>query len=371
MMLLDLSAVWIRRPRTSGARTRAHGLHPRAANVAPFRRSAPVHVGNEVGPHESDLWPLATVDAVLGLSRSNTGRRVPLVVLGAALVLILAACGSGAAEQAQVASATPALVPTPTSLPTTAPLAVPTATPAPAPAPTAPAAVVPEATSTPVATALPTPNPIPAAETGPAPTAVPAPDPSPSPLPDADTAPASTAVPTATVQVTETPTAMPTMPATEPDPQGEDNDSSTTATPVAVATTAVVATSGEAPLECYDRDVQVYRAHVDGVDDLSFEGGRVYCSGAGTNAVSAAGSYRHSSGLVVQRNADFIFNADSTAYIPYSGSVHFCLNAQPASAPVVADTVPALLVVIDQEAQRQLGQGATAPAGFSASGAQC
>ena len=97
----------------------------------------------------------------------------------------------------------------------------------------------------------------------------------------------------------------------------------------------------------------------------------MFCSGAGANAVSAASSYRHSSGIVVARNADFIFNDAGTAYIPYSGSLHFCMNGEPVSAPVRADTVPALLVVIDNEAQRQLGQGASAPVAFTSSGAQC
>jgi hypothetical protein len=132
-----------------------------------------------------------------------------------------------------------------------------------------------------------------------------------------------------------------------------------------------VTTSGEPPLECYDQQVRVYRAYVEGVDDLSFENGRVFCAGAGTNAVAAAASYRHSTGLVVSRNGDFIFNEAGTAYIPYSGSIHFCLNGQPTSAPVVADTVPSLLVVIDAEAQRQVAQGATGPAVFTPSGAQC
>ena len=135
--------------------------------------------------------------------------------------------------------------------------------------------------------------------------------------------------------------------------------------------TAVVATTDEAPLECFDRAVQVYRAFVEGVDEISFEGGRVFCSGAGANAVSAALSYRHSSGLIVQRNADFIFEEGSTAYIPYSGSVHFCVNGQPSSAPVRADTVPALLIVIDNEAQRQVAQGAIGPNAFTAGGSQC
>jgi len=93
----------------------------------------------------------------------------------------------------------------------------------------------------------------------------------------------------------------------------------------------------------------VYRAYVEGVDVISFENGQVFCNRDATNTVSAAGSYRLGSGLIMQRNADFIFNDAGTAYIPYSGSIHFCLNGQPGSAPVRANTVPALLVVIDNE----------------------
>lgn len=219
---------------------------------------------------------------------------------------------------------------------------VPEATPTPLPEPTVAATAVPEATLT---ATLPVPTPTTSTEAPPAPTAAPT-------VVDA-------------TEVLETPTPLPTSPTVE-QPEAEPSP-----TPVAETPTAVVATSGEPPLECFDRDVQVYRAFVDGVDALSFEGGRVFCSGAGTNAVSAAASYRHSSGLIVQRNADFIFNETSTAYIPYSGSLHFCMNGQPASAPVRADTVPALLVVIDAEAQRQLAQGATGPASFTGSGAQC
>ena len=174
-------------------------------------------------------------------------------------------------------------------------------------------------------------------------------------------------MPTPTVAV-ETPTETPTpaetgevaaTPTAEPSPTAEASD-----------TTAATA-SGELPLECYDQQVRVYRAYVEGVDDLSFEGGRVFCAGAGTNAVAAAASYRHSTGLVVSRNGDFIFNEAGTAYIPYSGTIYFCVNGQPASAPVVAETVPSLLVVIDAEAQRQVAQGATGPAVFTPSGAQC
>lgn len=87
--------------------------------------------------------------------------------------------------------------------------------------------------------------------------------------------------------------------------------------------------------------------------------------------MAAAKSYRHSSGLVVQRNGDFIFNEAGTAYIPYSGTMHFCVNSQPSSAPLVAETVPSLLVVIDSEAQRQLAQGAVGPATFTDAGSQC
>lgn len=133
----------------------------------------------------------------------------------------------------------------------------------------------------------------------------------------------------------------------------------------------MVVPSGEPPLECYDPQIQLYRAHVDGVDGLSFDGGKVTCVGAGTNGVSAPRSYRHSTGLVMQRGADFVFNDDGTAYIPYSGLLYFCLNGQPASAPVVADTIPALLIVIRDEAQRQVAQGAVGPTNFTASGTQC
>ena len=136
--------------------------------------------------------------------------------------------------------------------------------------------------------------------------------------------------------------------------------------PTAVAAT----TTGEAPLECFDRQIGVYRAFVDGVDELAFENGRVFCSGAGSNAVSAAASYRHSTGLVISRNADFIFNGDGT-YTNYSGLVHFCVDGQAASAPFSAATVPSLLVVIDAEAQGRVTQGAVGPASFSGAGAQC
>jgi len=272
------------------------------------------------------------------------------------MVLLLAACASDAPEQAQVA-----VVP-PTAVPTTAPLSAPTATPFPAPTSTA----LPAATSTPVPPPAATPTLAPAVTPTQEATAA-----SPTTT-TADAAPAPTELPTATVaaEVVETPTAVPTstpeVPATEEAPEPEP-----TPTLVPVTPTVVAVVSGEPPLECYDQTVKVYLGFVDGVDALSFEGGRVYCSGAGTNAVSAAASYRHSSGLVIQRNADYIFNEGGTAYIPYSGTVHFCLEGQPASAPIRAETVPALLVIIDSEAQRQLAQGATAPAGFTGGGSQC
>lgn len=260
----------------------------------------------------------------------------------ASIALVLAACGTDGAEQAQVVAATA------TPIPTTPPVSAPTSTP------------VPTATPVPAPTATPLPT------STVAPTAVPAPTPEPAATPTAapDVAPAPTVAPTATVaaEIVATPTPLPTATAEQADP---------VATAVTETPTAVVAAAGEPPLECFDRDVQVYRGFVEGVDVLTFEGGRVYCSGAGTNAVSVAGSYRHSSGLVVQRNGDFILNNAGTDYIPYSGTMHFCMNGQPASAFVVADSVPALLVVIDSEAQRQRAQGASGPVTFTASGTQC
>lgn len=267
----------------------------------------------------------------------NVSRRASVVTVLASLILLLAACTSDGVEQARVVAVTP------TALATTPPLSVPTETSTPDPAP-APAA---ELTSTPqpaAAAALSTAT--------------------------VEPSPVATVSPTATAEaaVIESPTPAPTSTAEAPEP--EEDPSAPDATPEPAAPTAVVA-SGELPLECYDAQVQVYRAYVDGVDALSFEGGRVSCRGAGTNAVSAAGSYRHSSGLIVQRNADFLFTDDGNAYIPYSGSLHFCLNGQPASAPFRADTVPSLLIVIDNEARRQVAQGATGPASFSDSGTQC
>lgn len=262
------------------------------------------------------------------------------------MALLLAACGSEASEQAQVVAATA------TPIATTAPIAVPTATPDPTPT------AVPQATPTPLPTPVPPPTLVP--------TALPTLAPPPSTA-VAEPAPA-------TADVLETPTAAPTpLPTAAPEPTVavEDASGSDSVPTPSVTVTAVAAVSGEPPLECYDAEVQVYRAFVDGVDVLSFEGGRVYCSGAGTDEVSAAGSYRHSSGLVVSRNADYIFDDAGTAYIPYSGSVHFCMSGQAASAPVRADTVPALLIVIDNEAQRQIAQGASRPLAFSGGGSQC
>jgi len=241
------------------------------------------------------------------------------------MLLLLAACGSGVAEQTQVVSVTP------TSVATTAPLSVPTVTPVPTPTSTA----VPQATSTPLPTV----------------TAAPTPtlEPAPSPAAASDDAVASTDATAEAdpAEVIETPTPVATpieTPIPTSTPEAQEDDAEPAPIPTEAPTTAVAAT-GEAPVECYDPDVKVYRGFVDGVDALSFEGGRVFCTGAGTNNVSAALSYRH--------------------------FIHFCMNGQPASAPVRADRVPTLLVVIDSEAQRQLAQGASAPAGFTGSGTQC
>jgi len=286
---------------------------------------------------------------------SNMKRGALTLALGAAMVVFLAACGSEATEQTQVVSVTP------TSIPLTAPLSVPTATPIPTPLPTA----APAATSTPVPTALP------AATVAPAATATPIPDQAPEPTTVvADAAPAATAVATPTAAAAAPEIAVPTATV---EPAGEDDaaDPDPTSTPVPETPTAVVVASGEPPLECFDPDLQIYRAFVDGVDSLSFDGGKVTCIGAATNAVSAARSYRHSSGLIVQRAANYIFNDTGTGYIPFSGLMHFCVNSQPVAAPIVAESVPALLFVIDAEAQRQLAQGASGPALFTSNGTQC
>ena len=47
------------------------------------------------------------------------------------------------------------------------------------------------------------------------------------------------------------------------------------------------------------------------------------------------------------------------------------MDGQPASAPFRADTVPMLLVVIDNEAQRHVAGGAMPPAAFTGGGSQC
>ena len=292
------------------------------------------------------------VDRVLlVLFLSNVSRRVVLVVLGTCIVLFMAACGSEAADQAQALSVAP------TSLPTTPPLSAPTV--APAPAPTALPTAAPTPTSVP--TALPTPTAVPTSPTvaaAPSATAV-------SEAAPAEVEPTVEAIaePTAVVETpTVVPTPLPTPTVAEPDP---------TPTPLAETPTPVVVVSGEPPLECYDAIIKLYRGFVEGVDALAFEGGRVFCGGAASSTVTASRSYRHSSGLVVQRNANYIFNDEGTAYIPYSGAMHFCTNGQPASAPIVADTVPALLVVIDNEARVQIAQDASGPTTFTSSGATC
>lgn len=140
--------------------------------------------------------------------------------------------------------------------------------------------------------------------------------------------------------------------------------------PVSTSPTAVVS-SGELPLECYDRKIQLYRGFVEGNDSVSFESGRVYCNPASTQGVSAGRSYRHKSGLVVQRYADYQLNSEGTGYTNFSGLIHFCSNGQAQSAPIVATTVPQLLVVIDNETRNQIAQGAAAPGAFTPSGSQC
>lgn len=304
---------------------------------------------------------LAIVVAVLQvLTMSNMNRRVLLVVVSASLTLLLAACGSGGADQAQVDSVAA------TAVPTTPPLTVPTVTPL--PTPTLAALAVPTSTPVPAPTAAPTATPAPTLEPDPSPTVVSDAAPAPTTAPET---PAPTATVAAEAEAVATPTAVPTPTAGVPEGEGTPPIAAdATSTPVPEAPTAVVVASGEPPIECYDPGLGIYRGYVDGVDALSF-GGRVECTGAGTNAVSAARSYRHSSGLVVSRNANFRFNDAGTGYINYSGSMHFCMSGQAAVAPIVADTVPALLLVIEGEAQRQLAQGATAPVGFTGSGSQC
>lgn len=290
---------------------------------------------------------------------SNIRRGVRALGLVAALVVLLGACASEAPDQAQV------ITDAPTAVPTTPPLTVPTETPVPTAIP------VPEATATPIPT--PTAEPTPTVEPTPAPTATAAPaaaesEPEPTAAP-AEVAPTATAVPVPTEAPTPLPTPIPTATAeaTEGDtPVGVDPVPATDPT----ATAVVVVTSNEPPLECYDPVISIYRAFVDGVDSLSFEGGRVTCIGAATNGVSAARSYRHLSGLVISRNANYIFNSAGTGYINFSGAVHFCINGQASSAPIQSATVPSLLNVIEAEIQRQVAQGATGPTAFSGT-AQC
>ncbi|MEM7091661.1 MAG: hypothetical protein AAF567_01565 [Actinomycetota bacterium] len=280
------------------------------------------------------------------------------IVLGAlVLVLLASACSSDPqelAQQTQVVSVTPSPVPT------TPPLVVPTPSPVPTPEPV----IVPGTTPTPV----PTPTVAPTVE--PTPTADPAGDAAAS----SDSAPEPTATAAAEPELTATP-----IPTATPEPEGDGDTAAAEATPEptteptaeAETPTAVVVASGEAPLECYDTVVEVYRAYVEGVDTVSFEAGRVYCTGAGTNSVSAARSYRHTSGLIVQRNGDFILNDAGTGYTPYSGTMFFCVDGQGASSPITSNTVPTLLIVIDNEAARLVAEGATPPASFDGNGPRC
>ena len=282
-----------------------------------------------------------------------------LVGLATAIARLLAACGSDAAEQqAQVVTEAPTAIPTtpplevPTVTPVPAPAAtpIPTSTPTPAPAPTETPSVAPtaEPTAAPVETSADADTDA-SADTAPEPTAAPAPTATPEPAETPTATPIPTPIPTATPETAEDLGGVDPVPASNTDP-----------TP-----TAVIVTSNEPPLECYDPVIAIYRAFVDGVDSLSFEGGRVTCIGAATNRVSAARSYRHLSGLVVSRNNNYIFNSAGTGYINFSGQIHFCLNGQASSAPIQSATVPSLLNVIEAEIQRQVAQGAVGPASFS------
>jgi len=303
---------------------------------------------------------LAIVNMVLlVLTMSNLGRCLRAVFLAAAVALAVGACSSDGTENAQQVATL-----APTAVPTTPPLTVPTVTPIPTPTP------VPEATATPV----PSPTAAPTATPEPEPTATAAPVTSAEDSTSDTSEPAPTAAPTATPAPapTEAPTPLPT-PIPTATPEAGDSDTPAGVEPLSTTETtptAVVVTAGEPPLECYDPVIAIYRAFVDGVDSLSFDGGKVTCVGAATNRVSAARSYRHSSDLVISRNNNYIFNSDNTGYINFSGAVHFCLNGQASSAPIQSATVPSLLNVIEAEVLRQLGQGATGPSSFSGT-SQC
>lgn len=298
----------------------------------------------------------------------NVDRRTLTLVLGVALVLSVGACGSEPAPQPQIVAAAP------TSVATTAPLTAPSATPT--VVPTATATPVPAAPS-PVPTSVPTPTAAPTATSVP-PTSTPVP----SQAAVAETTPVSedesnvepAVEPTVLIETpTPVPTATPTLTPAEPEVEGDSLavEPDATETPLENVPTAVVVVSGEPPIECYDAVINLYRGFVDGVDALAFEGGRVQCGAAASTTVTASRSYRHSSGLVVQRNANYIFDESGTGYVPYSGAMHFCSNGQPASVLIRAETVPSLLVVIDSEARRQIAQGVTGPVTFSEAGAQC
>lgn len=294
---------------------------------------------------------------------TTAGRTTPrtiVVALGLGVALVAGACGADSSEQAQVVAVTPtpfqqALVPT------TAAVTVPTPVPSPTPV-VLPSAV---ATLVPSPTAEPTPEPTPTAVATPTGETDVSPDPTATPIATAAPVPSPTTAAAAQSEQAE-------AGGTDTDEAGETESDGTEGTSAAGGLTpTAVAATGEAPLECYDPVLKIYRGFVEGVDSISFEAGRVECGGAGSNDVSAARTYRHSSGLIVQRNANYILNDSGTSYVPYSGTIHFCLDGQPSSTAVVADTVPALLVVLDSQAQHQLIQGATPPAAFGASGTQC
>lgn len=170
---------------------------------------------------------------------------------------------------------------------------------------------------------------------------------------------------------TTAPTPVPIVAATAAEVEAEEPAIEASPTPTPLAEAPAAAVSGAPPIECYDAVIKLYRGFVDGVDELGFEDGRVQCGAAASTTVAASRSYRHSSGLVVQRNANYIFNDAGTGYIPYSGAMHFCSDGQPASLAISAETVPQLLVLIDNEARRQIAQGMTGPATFSEAGSQC
>ena len=283
-----------------------------------------------------------------------------IVVLWASMMIGLAACGSETDDQAQLIVAAPTSIATTAPLsaptPTLEPTAVPTVAPAPSPIPTATPTVIPTATATPVSTPAPSSEPAPAAP------AVSVDEPTPEPTSEPTAVPATP---------TTVPTPLPTAVVDEPDTDNDTSGVAVTATSTAAPTPTPQVSAVEPPLECYDTIIRLYRGYVEATDALAFEGGRVSCGAPASSTVTADRSYRHASGLVVQRNANYIFDDAGTGYIPYSGAMHFCSSGQPASVLISAETVPSLLVVIDNEARRQIAEGMSAPVTFSGAGTTC